>query len=508
MVIFRKENVIDYLDIDNIHKFSFHQILRYICSFPHEQWNSKATEILNILNSDINYEVIGKISKREKNIRYQCTLHKNIVIETDLRHIIDKKTGCYACNNNSVPFGYRNEQTIIDDMTKLVNRVFEQTGLTFVLSSYQEWDSALVYSWRKHIKNNNKTFYKLLKSLNLPNPTTDCYLKDGNIFRGFFEFVGYCLIKEWNIPFEYSPKVFDRFVSDGYFTDLNTHWEHWGELNKNNKEKKKLYSDSSFFLYETFDSNCQKNGGINYLYVTLREFLLSKGYFIPEMTHQQILDIIKGSMTNFDNMMSYIVTIIKKMNWDKKIVEIEMRPTKEGNIVLGFINKFFNGSILDFKLYLNNNYNFNYSVTAKRRSYDDLNYFIGKIKPFIVEFGCIPTQEYFMEIRRNDIPKMAIKLCGGFNNLRKNEIEEGPFFYLVKDLYKSEIPNDRQLEWNDNFDNNSNNIIDYYKNLGFEFPKTMNTLRHDRRFEKFGPSLHSSISKNGGWNNFRNKYKY
>lgn len=507
--IFRKPNVIEKIDENNKFDFSAGEIIRYIYEFPVNQRNEVAINILKLCNPNIHYKIEGQISSRNSRVSWGCNLHPKVVSCTSFRNIVERKQGCTQCKGQN-PAGTWTNDVLISEMKSLILKVYQKTNLTLTTTSYFYWDSKLLNAWFKKIDNPSETVYKLISELKLPNPKTHCYIKDGKIFRGFFEFVGYCLIQHWVIPFQYSPKVFENYFSDGYFTELNIHWEHWGDLNKNNNIKKVLYEKSSFGLFETYDKQCRTKG-ITFLYDTIREFLISHGYEIPTMTHSEILDVIKGGMTNFDNMMDNVIILLKDNGWGVRIVETELRTCKDGNTILSFMNKFFNGSILDFKQHLNNNFGFNFKLTAKRGSYNDIDHFIKIVTPVVEELGYLPTQQYFAEIKKNDIPVMASRFCGGLNNLRRNEVEEGEFFYIVKNILGDKAPYDRQLVWKgDNFNTNVVKVLEYYKNKGLPFPKILNHFRNNKEYLPFGPALHTQISKKncGGWDSFVKQYSY
>lgn len=507
--IFRKPNIISELTEQNKYDYSSGEIIRYIYSFPRNRRETVAIQILKLCNPNIDYKILGKISRTESNIQYTCTIHPHSSTITTFRHIVERQQGCRECKGQK-PQGYWDKDNNLKDaMTQLVMEVYNKTSCVFTLSTYFTYNSVVTNAWFNKLKTPSEDFYQLINELNLPSPKTHCYIKDCKIFRGFFEFVGYCLISKWGVPFDYSPLVFEKYYSDGYFSDLKVHWEHWGGLNKNNKLKKQLYEDANLGLFETYDEECQEKG-ISHLYKSLRNFFISNGYEIPEMSNDEVLDVVVGGMTDYDTLLDTVLTIIKDNEWDKKIVETELRQTKDGIFILSFINKFHNHSILDFKQHLNNKHGFNYSVTAKRGSYKNYDYFVEQIKPFIEEFGYIPTQEYFTKINRTDIVNMFTRLAQGPNNLKRNQIEEGKYYYLVKDLYLSEPPYDRQLIWDGdvNYHNNVLKVLNYFKSLNLPFPKVMNEFRHNPLFSTFGPSLHSAISRNGGWEVFVSKYSY
>jgi hypothetical protein len=509
--IFRKNNIISDIKEVITKDYSAGELIRFIFEFPANERNEVARKIMELRNPTMNYEISGKLSSRNCRVRWNCQLHPEYLSSTTFRSIVEKKQICTMCMGQNPPNTWTKEN-LYKKIEELVLRVYEQTNCTFNCVSYFEWDSKLLNAWFKKINNPSQEFYLIIAKLGLPSPQDNVYLKDGNMFRGFYEFVGYLLINHWSVPFEYSPKVFGNYISDGFFPEINTFWEHWGELNKNNKHKKDLYSSNQYNLFETFDKDCQRKG-ITYLYKKLRTFLTQHGYDIPIMTHSEVLGIIKGNMSDFQNTMNTILTYIVDLNLSDRIVETELRKTKQGNYILAFINKFFDGSILKFKKYLNENHGFSYQNTAFRGSYKNYDYFVEQITPFIKQYGKIPKQMFFEKNRRNDITVMATRMFGGLNNLKRNKIEEGLFFYLVKDLYEIDPPYDRDLVWDGdkNYHNIVIKVIDHFKDKSIPFPSKMNNLRYNDEYNDefipYGKQLHSAISRNGGWDMFVTKYK-
>ena len=505
--IFRKDNII--LDLNDVidKDYSAGELIRFIFEFPIDERHDVAKKIMELRNPMMNYHIIGKLSSRNCRVEWNCQLHPEYISSTTFRSIVEKKQTCTICKGQNPPNTWTIEN-LQKKMELLVSKVYEETNCTFNCRSYFEWDSKLLNAWFKKVDNPSQEIYLIIDKLGLPSPQDNVYLKDGRMFRGFYEFVGYLLINHWLVPFEYSPKVFGNYISDGFFPEINTYWEHWGELNKNNKHKRELYSSNQYKLFETFDKDCQIKG-ITHLYEQLRTFLTNHGYHIPNMSHSEILGIIKGNMSDFKNSLDVILTTIDNLNLGETIAETELRKTKDGNHILSFINKFFDGSILKFKKYMNDNHGYNYRITAFRGSYKNYDYFIEQITPFINKYGEIPKQMFFEKNKRNDITVMATRMFGGLNNLKRNEIEEGPFYHLVKDLYENEAPYDRDLEWDgdDNYHEIVLKVINYYKGKSLPFPPKMNDLRYNHGYLPFGKKLHSAISRNGNWSLFIQKYK-
>ena len=141
-------------------------------------------------------------------------------------------------------------------LTEFVLNFYTKQGFVLPSTQIKSYDSKLFSAFRHRLNKPNQYYLNLLVELDLPLPSNS-YYKDNHIFRGFYELVGYCFIKSWDVPFEpFKELNFDRnlYVSDGYFSEINTYWEHWGGLNPNNKIKKEYYKNQEYSLIETI--NC------------------------------------------------------------------------------------------------------------------------------------------------------------------------------------------------------------------------------------------------------------
>jgi hypothetical protein len=396
----------------------------------------------------------------------------------------------------------------------IIYPIYLNTGIILQSSHIRNFDSKLFGAFRKYAKSPLDFYNQLLINNNLPLP--DSYYKDNTFFRGFYEFIGYCLIKSWGIPIQPTP-ILDRenghYISDGLLTEINVYWEHWGQLNKNNSNKIIYYRDNNLKLIQTFDFECQKNGnGISYLYNELKNSLKNYGYNnIPDYDFDYVMLVVKNDVYDFQNIIDYTIKIIKKNGWDNHIAEWKLRQSDEGYKLMSIIYKFFDGSITDLKQYLNNNHGFKYTIKAKRGSYKNINHFVKIITPIVKELGYVPTQQYLAQICKNNITVMASRFCGGLNNLRRNEIEEGEYFYIIKNILGDKAPYDKLLVWkNDSFHNTTVKILQFYKNKGLPFPKAFNYLRNNEEYLPFGSQLHTQISEKqyGGWGGFVKQYGY
>jgi hypothetical protein len=382
----------------------------------------------------------------------------------------------------------------------------------FILPSTQikSYDSTLFSAFRKKIKDPNNYYLNLIKTLGLPTPSTS-YYKDNQIFRGFYELVGYCFIKSWNIPFEpfkelnFGGKL---YISDGFFTEINTYWEHWGGLNKNNEIKKEYYKIKKYLLVQTIDDECQKSkNGIKYLYDKLRESLLLYYPNIPEYNVEDRLKLISVDIPDYNEIVEYIIDVLEKNNQTNNINELILRETKDGYKVISLINKLFDGRVGLLKLELNKR-GYNYNIKADRGSYKNIEYFVEQITPIIKKYKRVLTQTEFCKIGRNDIPIMAAKYFGGIEQLRRNELEEGSLFYITKSILKDSAPYDKKLEWGVKTKETVIKILQFFKKNNLELPNNLNDLRHNNVFHPFGKQLHTQINRKeiGGWENFKKQF--
>jgi len=157
------------------------------------------------------------------------------------------------------------------------------------------------YQSKKNQYNLPELVNSILKKMGLDYPKESGYIVHGSHFSGFYEAVGFCFMKEWGLNVVAQPKVFDKYKSDGYLTDYNIYWEHWGELNKNNPEKKRLYEETNTKLISTYNDEVYKKG-INFYYNQLKELLINKGVKIDFKEGEDFnpLTLVKGEIVNLE----------------------------------------------------------------------------------------------------------------------------------------------------------------------------------------------------------------
>jgi len=386
------------------------------------------------------------------------------------------------------------EDYLKSKLSEFVMNFYREQGFVLPSTQIKSYDSKLFSAFRR-LNNPNQYYLNLLVEFDLPLPSNS-YYKDNHIFRGFYELVGYCFIKSWGIPFEpFKNLNFDGkfYVSDGYFDEINTYWEHWGGLNPNNKIKKEFYETQGYSLIQTMDDECQKpKNGIKYLYETLRELLLPYYPNIPEYIEEDRLKLISVSVPDFNQIISFISEVLIRYNQINNIDERVLRETRDGYKVIAFMNKFFDGRSNLLKEELNKR-GFNYKIKAERGSYKSEDYFIEQITPIIKELGRVPTQQEFSDLGRNDLSVMAKRYYGGLEQLRRNELEEGEMFYVVKNILDNP-PYDKKLEWGGKTHETVKKIIKYFNDNRIVIPSVLNDLRYNKTYEPFGKSLHTQIN--------------
>ena len=506
MVILRKSNIINNLTLKNINNYTSGQIVRYAYTFPIKERKRKLEQFLSLINPQLKYTMISDTINVKSKVKWYCKKHKFTSI-TVIGGIFDQKYGCVECKGQK-PNGYWSKDNIIKRLDELVVKIYADHNIVVPLKHISNWDSALFSVYYKKIKIGERIllYYKILKKNNLPLPKDNGYYKDGLYFRGFYEFCGYVFIKYWNINFIHEPpylEKYGRYKADGIFTDLNIYWEHESTLNKNNKLKDKYSKKEKIERFKTYDIKCQ-NKGIIYLYGELRNFLISKGINIPLLDCDNILNLIKNDF-GFDNELTDIIEIIKKNNWEY-LIKSESWGSDDGVKILMLVRRYFNGSVLDFKKYLNKHRNFNYKITAHPGSYKNKDYIKKQIIPIIKKYNRVPTDKEFTKMGRNDILIMVKRTLGGIGELRRNHIQEGKYVHWIYEILgKENTPYDKLLNWVD-YEKTVQNILNYWGDNNVELPKIFNDLRYEKRFKLLGRPLHTKVSENGGWWKFKNQF--
>lgn len=161
----------------------------------------------------------------------------------------------------------------------------------------------------------------------------------------------------------------------------------------------------------------------------------------------------------------------------------------------------------EFNPYRDENITNYYSDHNKKNTIQD---FIYEIRPIIQKYNRIPTREELKNIGKQYICSMADSLTKGLETLKRNEIEEGEFFYIVKDILGENAPFDKTLSWKiqSDYNNNCQNIINFYKSKNIPFPTHKNELRYNNLYCHFGKNLDAAISRFSKWEEFKLKYYY
>lgn len=481
---------------------------------PRHQWGQKIIEFLNLLNPNISYNLEDYNMKLGSKVSYKCKIHPDNTGTVGIASIFFSKTGnCATCTNGSKRNGYWTVDNIKNELKIVITKYYNETNIIPTLSVVnQELIRGVSGSISRIGENGNKFYLKFLEENGYPQPDDYLY-KDGVIFRGHYEYVGYCFVKSWGINIEPIKKM-GKYYSDGYFTDINTYWEHWGGLNKNNTKKKKLYEKNKFNLFETHDKECIKRGYV-YLYNTMRDFFIDKGYNIPEFDRNELYKLLKKDLHTFDTKLNWIVNILKTTpEFNKNLTTKQLLKFDFGHNISFFIEKRFNG-ITNFKEYLNENYGFNYPLQrhVNKYYYLDEERFFNELTPIIIKYGRLPSKLELIADGRRDIDRFIKKQIGGFKDMRRNEIHVGKYFHIIDRILNGKAPWDLKIDWETDFSDTVNKIIQYWKTKNINLPHYYCDLICDEKYGNLGVQLHNIINRRThkfsdikNWTHFKQLY--
>jgi hypothetical protein len=179
-----------------------------------------------------------------------------------------------------------------------------------------------------------------------------------------------------------------------------------------------------------------------------------------------------------------------------------MKICEKFGTTLGTLKKYWNS---EFNPYRDENITNYYSDYNKKNTIQD---FINEIKPIIEKYNHIPTREELKNIGKQHICSMADSLTKGLETLKRNEIEEGEFFYIVKDILGNDAPFDKSLDWDNgnNFDYYCEKIVNYWVNNNLKLPKSLNQMSRNNEYKPFGSKLHTAVSRYSNWEEFNDKF--
>ena len=352
-----------------------------------------------------------------------------------------------------------------------------------------------------HGINRTSLYKQILDELNFPYPEKKSgYYAYGTVFRGWYEFCGFCFIKVWGINIEPTVKPFngENYISDGYLTDYDIHWEHWGEINQKNPQKVKLYNEKNLRLLSTYNTDVSKNN-IFWFYNELKSKLIDMGVEINFIENEGFnpLDLVKGKTLRLKDIYNDVKTFFGDEN---------PKLNQMNSSLFHQVTRYF-GKFSDFIKFCNDNYGESWDYQEKTFECNDVNYCVNIMKDLILELKRFPTVD---EMRKNGFQNVINSLPkhGGTESFKRNLYEVGSNFHRIYEILGESAPYDKLYDFSN--DDVFQWAVSYAtKKLG-EFPKYQRQLRKysDDYVCRF---LHFSIRKNGNskyktWGEFQERY--
>jgi hypothetical protein len=356
-----------------------------------------------------------------------------------------------------------------------------------------------------HKINRTDLYKKILDELGYPYPEKKSgYYAYGTVFRGWYEFCGFCFMKSWGINLEPTVKPFknENYINDGLLVDYDIHWEHWGDLNKRNPLKLSLYIENGLNLLSTYDVECRKNN-IFWFYNDLKSKLINLGVTInfEESDNFNPLDLVKGKTLRLKD----IYKNVKNFFGDKNPRFHHMNQSLRHQII-HYYNKF-----SDFIIFCNNNFGEGWDYEEKNDNLcDDPKHLVESMSDLIKSLGRFPTVN---EMRNNGHQQSVdkIHLHGGTESFKRNLYEDGKYVnYVIEILGNENTPYDKVYDFSNKelFDW----AVKYVTKLNSgEFPKDYRKLMKLWKHSEVAKFLSFSIRENGvskynSWSDFQERY--
>jgi hypothetical protein len=353
-----------------------------------------------------------------------------------------------------------------------------------------------------HGINRTSLYKQILDELNFPYPEKKSgYYAYGTVFRGWYEFCGFCFIKAWGINIEPTVKPFndENYINDGHLTDYDIHWEHWGELNKKNPKKVKLYNDRNLKLLSTYNTEVSKNN-IFWFYNDLKSKLIDMGIEINFIENEGFnpLDLVKGKTLRLKDIYNNVKTFFGYEN---------PRINQMNSSLFHQVTNYF-GKFSDFINFCNNNFGESWVYQKKTFECNEVEYCVDIMGDLIKSLGKFPTAE---EMRNNgfDFVVSSLHKHGGTETFKRNLYEVGNNFNLVYNVLGDNAPYDKMYDFRDKklFEW----AINYITNKLGEFPKYNRTLRKHWdddvcRYFLLSLNENSRMTKYKSWGDFQKSY--
>ncbi len=355
-----------------------------------------------------------------------------------------------------------------------------------------------------HKINRTSLYKKILDELGYPYPEKKSgYYAFGTVFRGWYEFCGFCFLKSWGLNVEPTIKPFEtkNFINDGFLTDYQIHWEHWGELNNRNSEKLELYQSQGYKLVSTFDVEARQNN-ILWFYHDLKNKLLEMGVSITfiETENFNPLDLVKGKTIKLHDIYKNVKSFFGDEN-----PKIHLMTSSLQHQVVNYFGKF-----SKFVEFCNKNYNESWIYQEKNYNCSDPKYCVEIMSELIKSICRFPTAN---EMRQNGFQCVvqSLEKHNGTESFKRNLFEDGPFVkYVIDILGEENTPYDKMYDFSK--DEIFDWAVEYVKKVNSGvFPKYGRELKKLSETDKVCEYLYYSIRKNGNskydtWTEFQKDY--
>lgn len=406
-------------------------------------------------------------------------------------------------------------ETLLEELENAITLFINTTGFPPTLQTLRSDKKTLkIISGFKNIKYVSKNIdinlpniiNQILTKLGLQYPKESGYIVYGAHFQGFYEAVGFCFMKSWGLNVDPQPKIFDKYKSDGYLIDYDIYWEHWGELNKNNPDKKRLYEETNTRLISTYNNEVYKKG-IEFYYYELKNLLITSGVIInfSEEENFNPLTLVKGVMVNLEWIYNEYKEKFANQSPTAKLF-------KDNNSPLIYRIRSYFGGLNKFVEYCNENFNEEWVYNERNYDGDSIEYVIQTITPIIIDLKRFPTANELRNNKLGNVVDSILKYHGGLETFKRNEYEEGVNFKYVYDILGENTPYDKTFDFSDE------KVFDWAVNFikqknGGVFPKYSKQLLILAKSNncKVSEYFYYSIRKNGNskfntWSEFQEKY--
>lgn len=397
-----------------------------------------------------------------------------------------KRTNRGSFKKGQKPYNKKKKSIYVVRVYRTFIRLIQMTGTLPAETHLKVIDTSAYHSFKAQFTKKERTemMLKLKRKFNVE-VSYGYRNKDGELFRGFYEFVLSSFLTYHNVNINFHKYILNSgFITDGYFTDFDIWWEHYGDLNKNNDIKNIVYKDNNLSLIVTDDKITRKLSLVDLYSYFLETFKKIIGINHKSLSFNEICQIIEDySLTNtIKQEKELLVSLVKKYIDENDIgIEQQVRNYGKGHdawSIISFMNKYFGGSAYNLQKWLNDEHNFNFKLKLPNGYWLIKENCLNKIKEIISDLGYLPPQTWFSENGLSRLYKMINVFWGGISAFRRNTLYEGNMIDFVYNILGEEkTPYDLEYNWN-----NQRTYIDtinYVNKIGFSITtaQSLNDLK-------------------------------